>query len=257
MIRINPKYSSLQSSLEHPEQLMQEGTLIHRGRNELRVVEVEGVRVCIKQYGVPNIWRRFVYRFLRAPKGLRAWRNTQILRDAGFESPEEVAYIQYNSLCGIDKSYYICLYQKGKTLYRWGDKPLPEIETEVISLAQQTARLHEAGLLLCDYTPGNILHTENGFAYVDTNRMKQGKVSVQQGLRNMAGLWLQPEEADLLARTYAETRDANGEQAVKWMRRYRRVFWRRFVRRHRLKDCIIHHDLDGSVYKYPFNSTIQ
>ena len=257
MIRINPKYRSWQSFWEHPEQLMTNGTLIHRGRNELRVTEVEGMRVCVKQYGVPNSWRRFVYRFMRAPKGLRAWRNTQILRTAGFDSPEELAYIQYNTLFGIDKSYYICLFQDGQTLYRWGDKPLPEIETDVKALAQQTARLHEAGLLLCDYTPGNILQTENGFAYVDTNRMRQGKVSVSRGLRNMAGLWLQPEAADLLARTYAEKRGGDGEQAVKWMRRYRRVFWRRFVRRHGLKDCIIHRDPDGSAYKYPFNSTIQ
>ena len=52
---MNPTYASLQPYWEHPEQLMDKGTPIHRGRNELRVVEVEGVRVCIKQYGVPCV----------------------------------------------------------------------------------------------------------------------------------------------------------------------------------------------------------
>lgn len=254
---INPTYARLQSYWEHPEQLMVKGTLIHRGRNELCVVEVEGVRVCIKQYGVPNIWQRFVYSFLRAPKGLRAWLNTQTLRAAGFDSPEEVAYIQYNTSLGIDRSYYICLYQEGRTLYCWGDKPLPEIEADVKSLAQQTARLHDANLMLCDYTPGNILQTQNGFVYVDTNRMRRGKVSVRSGLRNMAGLWLQPEAAEVLARAYAEARGADPEQAIEQYCCFRKIFWRRFVRRHHLKDCIIHHNLDGSEYSFTFNSTIR
>ena len=254
---VNAKYISLQSYWKHPEQLMQMGTLIHRGRNELRVAEVAGLRVCIKQYGVPNLWRGLVYRFLRTPKGMRAWQNTQKLRAAGFDSPEEVAYIQYNTPLGIGRSYYICLYQEGRTLYRLGDMSLQEIESDVRALAQHTARLHEAGLMLCDYTPGNILQTEQGFAYVDTNRMRQGKVSVRQGLRNMAGLWMQPEVADVLARHYAEARGANPEEAEAWYREYRRAFWRRFVRRHQLKDCIIHRDVDGSTYRFSFNSTIQ
>ena len=254
---MNPTYASLQPYWEHPEQLMDKGTPIHRGRNELRVVEVEGVRVCIKQYGVPCVWRRLVYRFLRMPKGMQAWQNTQTLRAAGFDSPEEVAYIQYDTALGIDRSYYICLYQEGRTLYQWGEKNIEEIQADVTALAQLTARLHEAGLMLCDYTPGNILQTKNGFAYVDTNRMRQGKVSVRMGLSNMAGLWLQPEAADVLARTYAEARGANPEQAVEQYRSFRKKFWRRFVRRHHLKDCIIHHDLDGSEYRFTFNSTIR
>lgn len=258
MILLNPTYESMRAALSTPEQLIAQGTPIHRGRNELAVVEVKGVRLCIKRYGLSNPLRRFIYRYLRAPKGLRALQNAMTLRAAGFESPEPVAYIERHSVWGIEDSYYICLYEDGQTLYRWGDRTINEIKDEVVSLGQWTAQLHEAGLLLLDFTPGNILCSQTGFALVDTNRMKQGKITIRQGLKNMAGLWLQPEAAALLATTYAASRGAKEpEQYVPLFAQYRRCFWRRFVRRHGLHDLIVHRDLDGSSYTYHFNETIR
>lgn len=257
MILLNPTYETLRPLLSEPERLMTRGTAIHRGRNMLCEVEVESVRLCIKRYGTPNVFRNFVYRYLRAPKGLRAWRNSHALRAAGFDSPEPVAYIQRNTGWGIKDSYYICLYEEGQTLYRWGDQSLASLQDEVRAFALFTARMHEAGFLICDYTPGNILCTGTGFTLVDTNRMRQGKVSLACGLRNMAGLWLQPETAAYLAQVYAEARGADPELAEAQMAQYRRAFWKRFVRRHGLHDIIIHRDLDGSQYSYPLNTTIR
>lgn len=257
MIWINPTYESLQPILSDPETLIRRATLIHQGRNKLFVAEAEGLRLCIKAYGFASAWKRFLYRYLRSSKGWRAWQNSQRLMEAGFATPEPVAYIQENAWWGIQQSYYICLYQAGQTLYRWGDQSLPAIEQEVIALAQFAARLHEANLLLCDFTPGNILLTEQGFALVDTNRMRFGHISVHQGLKNMAGLWMQPEAAALLARTYAQARGANPDECEQIYTAYRHRFWQRFIHRHHLTDRITHRDLDGSTYTYPFNTTIR
>ena len=257
MIVINPTYEALRARLSTPEELVHSGTLIHKGRNELYVTEVEGVRLCIKCFGFSNRLKRFIYRYLRSSKGERAWQNSMRLRAAGFATPEPVAYIQENSIWGIERSYYICLYQEGKTLYQWGEQSLETIREGVMNLAHFAAGLHDARLLLCDFTPGNILLSPQGFVLVDTNRMRFKPVSVREGLRNMAGLWLSPEAASLLARTYGALRDANPEQCEKWYAADRSHFWKRFASRHHLTDSITHHDLDGSQYTYDFKTTIR
>lgn len=257
MIWINPTYEPLRPVLSDPEELIRRGTPLHQGRNQLYVTEADGLRLCIKQFGFSSAWKRFLYRYLRPSKGWRAWQNSHRLLAAGFDTPEPVAYIQDNAWYGIVRSYYICLYQPGQTLYQWGDQTLSAIEQDLKALAHFAARLHEARMLLCDFTPGNILLTEKGFALVDTNRMRFGHVTVRQGLRNLSGLWLQPDAAALLARTYAQARGADAAQCERLYAAYRRRFWRRFARRHGLTDRITHRDLNGSSYTYTFNTTIR
>lgn len=257
MIVINPTYESLQAQLSAPEELVRRGTLIHKGRNELYVTEVDDIPLCIKCFGFANRLKRFIYRYVRSSKGLRAWQNSLRLRAAGFATPEPVAYIQEDSLWGVERSFYICLYQEGKTLYRWGEQPFEATREDVIALAHFAANIHNANMLLCDFTPGNILLGPQGFTLVDTNRMCFKSVSVRAGLRNMAGLWLSPEAAALLAHTYGTLRGAQPEQCEQWYKEDRRHFWRCFARRHHLTDRITHHDLDGSQYTYDFKTTIQ
>lgn len=255
---INPTYEPLRAMLSEPEKLMAQGQIIHLGRNELRRVEVQGESLCIKRYGVPGWLNRWIYRHWRTPKGLRAYRNAFRLREAGLDTPEPIAYIQYGTWWGIGDSYYICRYEPGQTLYHWGDKPLNAIQEELKAFAVFAARLHEVGLMLSDFTPGNILRTGKGYTLVDINRMREGSCSVRQGIRNMAGLWLQPETADYLAEQYVCARKAaHPEEAIRLFRKARRAFWRRFTCRHHLKEVIIHTDVDGSRYTYHFNSTIQ
>lgn len=255
---LNPKYEHLRPHLKHIESLMARGEMIHKGRNRLCTIEIDGLTICIKAYRKPMLINRFVYRFFRKTKGFRAWLHADILRHAGFDTPENVAYIQNNTLLGIGICYYICLFQEGKTLYHWGNKRLAEIQEDVRAFARQTACLHQAGLLLNDYTPGNILQTTTGFAFVDTNRMRQGRVSIQQGLKNMAGLWIQPEVADFLAQEYLAARGAQCEQhELLLMRKYRKDFWRRFAKKHHLDTEKVHTDLNGNTYQFNILQTIQ
>lgn len=255
---LNPKYAFLRSYLERISELLEQGTMIHAGRNRLFVIEIEKVKICIKEYRKPMFFNRMVYRFFRPSKGLRAWQHSEILRQAGFDSPENVAYIQNNTFLGIGVCYYVSLYQEGKTLYHWGNKSLEEIYVQVRSLALLTARLHDCRLLLRDYTPGNILQTEHGFSYVDTNRMKQGVISVEEGLRKMAGLWMQPEVADYLTEQYVEERGVKcTHKHIAKMRNYRRIFWTKLVKKQQIKAEKVHQDLDGSKYYFNILSTIQ
>ncbi len=238
--------------------LLESATLIHRGRNTLWRVEVEGNPLCIKQYGFASPLKRWVYRYLRPSKAQRAWRNSLRLRQAGFDSPEPVAIIETHTLWGIEKSYYICRYIEGITLYRWGDAALNDIRPQLTLFAEFTALLHNKGLMLSDFTPGNILFSHGHFTLVDTNRMYVGKVSIKRGLQNMAGLWLQPEAAAQLAQDYVLARgEKDAEHYIRDFMRFRRSFWLHFAKRHHLHDVIIHHDVDGTQFTYHFNSTIR
>lgn len=237
---------------------MTKGTMIHIGRNRLCTIQIDNVNICIKEYCKPNRINQFIYRFIRKPKGLRAWLHADILRQAGFNSPENIAYIQRNTFMGIGLSYYVCIYLTGKTLYRWGNQPLADIQDEIIQFAQLTARLHNAGLLLNDYTPGNILRIADTFSLIDTNRMQKGHISINNGLRNMAGLWLQPDAADLLTQHYIHARgQACLQDHIYLMRKYRKNFWIRFAKKHHITDIKVHQDVDGSKYIFNILPTIQ
>lgn len=258
MLELNSTYEDLRFDLQSIDSLLERATLIHEGRNTLWRVEVEGQSLCVKRYGFSSMLKRWIYRYLRPSKAQKAWHNTICLRQAGIDSPEPVALIETYSLRGIENSYYICRYEQGSTLYRWGDCALQDIQQQVVQLAHFAASLHRAGLMLTDFTPGNILLADDHFILVDTNRMNVGKVSIKRGLKNMAGLWLQPEVAELLAREYVTAR--GGSDIDKYARafaQYRRLFWLRFTQRHYLRDVISHYDLDGTCYMYHFNTTIR
>ncbi|MBQ8100184.1 MAG: hypothetical protein IJ169_02725 [Paludibacteraceae bacterium] len=256
---VNPEYVHLAPLLRNPERLVAAGRLIHSGRNRLYAFTTgDGTALCIKQYRVPNLLNRLVYRYLRPPKGLRAWRNSDALRRAGFLSPENVAYIQEDSPLGIGRNWYISRWQDGATIYRWGALPLRTLAPQLDALAHCAARMHEAGLLLTDFTPGNILLTTGGFCFVDTNRMHRGRIDIACGLRSMRGLWLQPEAAERLALAYAEARGAHDPQ--QWAARFlcwRKRFWQRRIHRKHLPLEIVHTDIDGTQYRFNLQTTIQ
>ena len=75
------------------------------------------------------------------------------------------------------------------------------------AFAEFTARLHEAGILHLDYSPGNILYDKIGeeyhFSLVDINRMHFGEVDIKKGCANFARLWGQTPFFILLGKEYA------------------------------------------------------
>ncbi|MEG1580964.1 MAG: lipopolysaccharide kinase InaA family protein [Bacteroidaceae bacterium] len=241
-IKINPKYESLRKFVEHLEEhfATDEGRLIHKGRNLVKVFRVEGYELNVKAYCVPRFFNQIVYRWLRKPKGLRAYINPQLLRAKGFESPEEVAYIEER--CGLlmGRSYFVsiqCPYSRN--FYEFGDANASASADIIQAFAVYAARLHEAGILHRDFSPGNILFDKLGdhyhFSLVDTNRMQFGTVSVQAGCANFARLWGQKTFFEILAKAYAKERGVNEAWCKSLMMKYRRIFWTRFSRRHKVK----------------------
>ena len=237
---LNPAYESLRGYLMNIDFHFAEGALIHQGRNSIRLCQIEGQPLVIKQYAIPSLPNRMAYTFLRSPKGLRAFLYPQRLIQAGFESPEPVAYIEKRKFGLLERSYFIstpCPYTR--RFYEFGNADVRNCKDILTAFARYTARLHQAGIMHLDYSPGNILFGQVGsewhFSLVDTNRMYFGPVSVRKGCRNMARLWGQPAMFHLLARQYALAREADIAQCEEWVMRAREQFWRRFSKRHPIK----------------------
>lgn len=235
---INPKYEQVRPFMEQIETHFSSGHSIREGRNSLRICRWNGLELNVKRYRKPAFMQRVAYTFLRCPKGLRAYENPFRMLAAGIDTPEPVAYLERRSRGLIAESYFVsiqCHYSR--RFYEFATSQLtPEVRLVARSFAQFTARLHEAGILHLDYSPGNILFEvidgQVRFSLVDTNRMRFGRVSVEAGCRNFSRLWGQTDFFEVMADAYAEARHACPKDCRHWMLTARRKFWTRYIRRH-------------------------
>lgn len=245
-IILNPAYSHLRPFIEDIGRNFEQGEEIHSGRNSIRTVRTAGLLLNIKRYGRLNPFNRFVYSFLRKPKGLRAYLYPQRLIAKGFETPVPVAYVEERRGGLIGSSYFVSLQcPYSRRFYEFGNAAAEGETAEIATaFARFTARLHEAGILHLDYSPGNILFDrvdgEWRFSLVDTNRMYFGPVGKKRGCANFARLWGQPEFFRLIAETYARERGYDPQECLRLTMAARRHFWKRFSKRHKVKYDLVY-----------------
>lgn len=219
------------------------GRVIYTGHNIIKVFG-PAPDINIKRYRIPRWYNRIIYSLLRKPKGERAFRNAQRLQQADINTPQPLAFIMERKRGLIGKSFLVTRQEYGyQDCYMLGNDPImdPAKRQLVKEIAALGAKMHTAGILHKDFSPGNILwhqHPATGkveFCLVDINRMRFGKVSLKQGAENFARMWGQPEMFKLLAREYARLRGGDPVQTLRWMSDARDRFWDRFSKRHRVK----------------------
>ena len=237
---INKKYEHLRGWLELlPEQFEQLGKVIYNRRNQLRVIEApDGTLVNAKRYCVPHPINRLVYSTgIRQPKGLRAFTYPARLLERGIDTPEPIAYMEERHYGLLGYSYFVSVQSPlGHTLYEFGDAQEGTYEEIAVALGQFTAAMHDNEVLHLDYSPGNILwdRDEQGyhFAVVDINRMRFGQVDMQHGCAALCRLWGPKRLTELVARSYAQARNFDEQEAVGLTMQARTAFWTRYCRRH-------------------------
>lgn len=237
-ILINSNYSFLKDYIDNlPFFFEKDGTEIYSGRNLIKVFSINGLKINVKRYGIPRFINRIIYSFFRKPKGLRAYLYPQILLDKGFETPEPIAYIEERRYGIIRYSYFVSIQSPYRfTFYQFGDSTPDKYGDIITAFAHYTARLHEAGILHRDYSPGNILFDkvegEYHFSLVDINRIHFGKIDIQRGCANFARLWGPISFFKLIAREYAVARHADREFCEKKILIYRKKFWKKAIKKY-------------------------
>lgn len=152
-----------------------QGTVLHKGRNEVRLVEHGQYRFAVKRFGRKPFIVSLI-NVLRKTKACRAYRNAFALLRLGIHTPVPVAYMERrNALSMVTDSYYICLYEDDQPiadgLCEYGDTNWDMVR----SYARFVASLHSKGILHKDLNSTNVRYKPSSHGYefslIDINRM--------------------------------------------------------------------------------------
>ena len=238
---IHPIFSKLEKSLITIKELFTaNGTTIHKARNELKIIEVEGIKTVIKAFKVPNIINQFAYAYVRKSKAYKSFHNATKLHNLGINTPEPIAYIEFYKSTLLQESFFISRYYPYQlTMANVRDDNLKDKEAILKAFAKFTYEIHQKGVWHVDYSGGNILinRKEKGyeFSLVDINRMRFQRVEGYNGLENFNRMWFDEASLSLIAKTYAQLANLNQTVAISKIITYDSKLKRHVLRRRKMK----------------------
>lgn len=195
-----PEWQMWMENLPRLARTLPDSQLLRLGRNRVYWVEHQGERFVLKHFINKGPWKKIAYR-ISSGKARRSYEHSEALLRAGLHSPRPVGWREDWSGGFLKESYYISRQVPIAHTMR-AIRSVSEIDwlPHVERVGQAIARMHEAGLFHCDMAGGNILFVENGerdwpIYFIDTNRMRFGKIGVRQGIRAL----LQPKVRGALA----------------------------------------------------------
>lgn len=211
-VTIHPDFAFLRHFITQlPERFAQEGQVIYKGRNELRLFAVEGYDLVVKSYKRPNLINRIAYGFLRSSKAERAYRYGLLLQEKDFGTPCPVGFVTCRSGLFFDHSYSIALQSTCPYTYRdFKKQEFPRQKEIAEAIGLFTARLHAEGILHKDYSAGNILFDDRPdqikIEMIDLNRLAFRKIGLEEGCRNFERLPEKEAIIETMGATYARAR---------------------------------------------------
>ncbi len=232
---INPDYPEIEEIIPIlQETFLNSGTTIYKKRNEVKIIDFKGTKLCIKSFGKPNIINYFVYSFIRASKAKRSYKNALTFLKHGISTPQPLGYAEYYNKKGfLVNSYYISIYEEHDFTMQEVLQKQPADKTLIIQQFAKFvyAKIHKQGFLHLDFGENNILVKKNNdkyeFSIIDLNRLKYNKnISLKEGLNNLKRLKGEPDDMDLFSKIYAEARGEDVTKAVRLAASYREKYRR-------------------------------
>ncbi len=221
-LMLNPKYKNLENNLINIKDIfIGSDNTIHKARNELKIIEIEGIKCVVKSFKVPHLINRIAYTFFRYGKARKSYLNAMKLTELGVSTPEPMGIIEFFNDGLLCKSFYISLYEPYDfTIREIFHHKIEDYQEILKQFAKFTYDIHQKGVLHVDYSLGNILIAKKEdyykFSLVDINRMQFKEISAKEGLRNFNKFWAK-DSRDLLmiAKEYARLADLDEERALK------------------------------------------
>jgi tRNA A-37 threonylcarbamoyl transferase component Bud32 len=225
-IEFQPSYASLQKSFNNIREIFAgDDHSIHKARNELKIIELDGIKTVVKSFKVPHLLNRIVYTYFRKSKAYKSYRNALNLEELGVSTPKPIALIEFYESGLLGESFFIAEYfEYDFTIRTPLLEPLEDKEEIFKAFAAYTYDLHQKGVWHLDYSPGNILikRTEKGyqFSIVDINRMEFRPITPLEGCENFNKLWASDEELEIMGREYARLSGFNVAVTIAEMKKY-------------------------------------
>jgi tRNA A-37 threonylcarbamoyl transferase component Bud32 len=221
-----PEYAFLKPSFEAIRSIFHADThSIHKARNELKIIEMAGVKTVVKSFKVPHLLNRIVYTRMRRSKAYKSYHNALRLQELDISTPSPIALIEFFESGLLCESYFISEhFDYDFTIRTPLLEPMEEREAIFTAFAAYTYDLHRKGVWHLDYSPGNILikRTENGylFSIVDINRMEFRSITPMEGCENFNKLWASDEELEIMGREYARLSGLDESIVIAEMKRH-------------------------------------
>ena len=199
---------------------------IHKARNELKIITLDGLKTVVKSFKVPHILNRVVYTRFRKSKAWKSYHNALRLREMGISTPEPVALIEFFEGGLLRESYFISEhFDYDFTIRTPLLEPLADRDAIFAAFAAYTWDLHRKGVWHLDYSPGNILikRTAEGYTFsiVDINRMEfRESITPLEGCENFNKLWASDDELAVMGREYARLSDLDEATVIAQMQRH-------------------------------------
>lgn len=210
-------------------------------RNAIKAFDLQGERVTVKRFKVPNAINKFAYKFLRKSKAERSFTYANKLLELGIGTPQPIAYYEETSAIAFLKSYYVCAFVDADFTFREliTDTSIPDVNEILREFTRFTFQLHENNVLFKDHSPGNTLikRTSEGieFYLVDLNRMEFKPLTFEERVLNFIRLTPKKDMVEVMSDEYAKLTGRSFEEVFSLMWGQTEAFQKKYWRKVRMK----------------------
>ncbi len=239
-IELAAQHIELGNFLEEIEEQFEQGTdIIRQARNQIKRIKVGSYDLCIKSFGPPTVFNRWMYSYFRKTKAKRSYNYARRLLAMGIATPKPIACVElYNRWHFLCKAYYICQYED--VTHTFAEVLVSDMPNKHLLVSDfvnyVVGSLHRQGVYHNDFNGTNVLVKEQGdrhheFMLVDLNRITfKSKIKHHEGLRHLQQISGSPVYLAELAKYYARLNNRDEQDTI-----YELLFvksLRRLQRRH-------------------------
>jgi len=210
-------------------------------RNAIKAFDLNGERVTVKRFKIPNFINKLAYKFLRKSKAERSFTYANKLLELGIGTPRPIAYFEETSAVSFLSSYYMCAFLDADFTFREliNDDSIPDVPQILRAFTRFTFQLHENNVLFKDHSPGNTLikRTTEGveFYLVDLNRMEFKPLTFEERVLNFIRLTPKEDMVAIMSDEYARLTGRSYDEVFSLMWGQTEAFQKKYWRKVRLK----------------------
>jgi hypothetical protein len=212
-------------------------------RNKIKLFDLDGKKINIKSFKIPNLINKIAYKYFRKSKARRSFEYATNLLEKGIGTPQPIAFFENYSWLGLKESYYASEHLQAELTFReLVEIPnYPEHSTILRQFTHFSFNLHEKGIEFLDHSPGNTLikkvsDKQYEFFLVDLNRMNfHAEMDVNMRMKNLSRLTPKKEMIEIMSEEYAKLYNKSFKEVFDTMWYYTCEFQEKYHRKRRLK----------------------